>query len=166
MHGPRNAKPLITWEDSTPVRWHLAFSEDSVVDIDTHIMRAIIQERCCEALWHVFYMVLNPDFNENLLRLSVRFFTLYVYYCYILFRGRRNCDSRCVLEIFWKKRYICEYSEIWNLIEQKMYIKTCFCIGYGINLLKATGYLILQQVQHKKIVHSAHSVFIGCVSIS
>jgi hypothetical protein len=27
-----------------------------------------------------------------------------------------------------------------------MYIKVCCCIVYGINLLKAAGYLMLQQV--------------------
>jgi hypothetical protein len=114
-------KPLtpvkITWEDSTPVRWHLAFSEDSVVVIDTHIMRAISQERSRETSWRVFYVVLNPDFNENLLRLSISFFTLYLHHCYIPFRGSWNWDSRSVLEIFWKQRYICKYSKTWNLIE-------------------------------------------------
>jgi hypothetical protein len=53
-----SVKPLtpvkIMWEDSTPVRWHLAFSEDSVVDIDIHIMRAISQENVMTCVLHGF----------------------------------------------------------------------------------------------------------------
>jgi hypothetical protein len=36
----------------------------------------------------------------------------------------------------------------------------------SFNLLKPTGYLMRQQVQHKNVVHSAHTVFMRFVFIS